>query len=220
MRLYFMLLALALVGCAPGGPSEPAVSTESGVSEAPLRRANPDVDFDQQVDLVEASLNPFENDLRALEVGLRLKDEFRLVSGGAQFEFAARMANGTEPFNETFVLEETSGIDSPTLGDAQREGFYVRTFKLQEADKPRMASADTTLKRLKAESTGGNELTFNAVALTCVDPTFVAPDTYSLTVFVRTHPDVDFMLLGDEMVADREETGALAALFSPCKTVD
>ncbi len=220
MRILTVVAILLLAACSPtaDGPVTDAAVTND--TSSALRLAHPDADMTAATERMMGSLNPFENDLRGLEIAIRLKDEFRTKEDGAEFEFQVTSATGEMPLNEIFVLAETSDIDSPLITAEQRAGYYIRTYALADTDKPRMHTADTTLKALKAASTGGNELRFQAIANTCVEPDMAMPETYSLTVFLRTHPDVDFVTLSEEWLADRQDTGSLSALFDPCSEAD
>jgi len=216
MRIFTVAAMVFLAACSPTAEAPAANAAEASEISPALRLANPDADMEEANLRIMGSLNPFENDLRGLEVAIRLKDEFRTTENGAEFEFQVANAAGEMPLNEVFVLDPTSGIESPLLTSVDYDGYYISTYALAEADKPRMHTADNTLKALKAASTGGNELRFQAVAHTCVEPEMEMPEIYSLTVFLRTHPDVDFVTLSEEWLADRQETGPLAALFKPC----
>ena len=144
---------------------------------------------------------------------MRLRDAFLVEAGHALFEFKVIMADGSVPVNETFALIETHGVDSPCLQREARAGFYFCTYRLDPADAARMHAADAAFKALKAKSTGGNQLTFQASVKTRMKPDAAAPENFSLTVFGRTHPDTDFMQLAEEQVVDRNDPNA-ATLFS------
>ena len=222
MRAWTLAGALILAAC--GQADTPTKTSSDGTYETgsvpAMRLANPDADLDEAADRVTGSLNPFENDLRDLEVAIRLNEAFLTKPDGVEFEFKVTNSAAATPINEVFVMQPTSGIASDLLAAEQRPGFYISTYRLKDADKPRMHAADLELKALKAASTGGNELTFQAEAHTCVDPSGPMPQTYSLTLYVRTHPGVDFVTLSDEWLADRADAGPLAALFDTCAPAD
>ncbi len=218
MRLVTIIAGVLVLAACNQAEAPAAGGTAPDEPAAVLRLADPSIDMEAANERMMGSLNPFENDLRGLEVAIRLKNEFRTKTDGVEFEFQVTTATGEMPLNEVFQLTRTSGIDSPLITSERREGFYIHTYALAEADKPRMQTADRTLKALKAASTGGNELTFQAIAHTCVEPEMVVPEIYSLTVFMRSHPDVDFVTLSEEWLADRQKTGPLAVLFEACSS--
>lgn len=216
MRIFTVAAILALAAC---GPATEATAPDSAAPGAVETEETADAIIEMielEVDQI-GSIDPFENDLRGLEVAIRLRDEFRTQPDGVKFEFAVVNAQGERPLDEAFDLEQTHGVESALIATEQREGFYIRTYKLAEADMPRMGTADATLQALKAASTGGNELHFQAVALTCVEPDVALPDSYSLTLYVRTHTGVDFITLNQEVLLDRSPDGAMADVFGVCE---
>ncbi len=218
MRIPAITVILLLGACAPAADqsdSETAIAAPTPPTEVSDRQA-----VDSLSEQAVGSINPFENDLRGLEVAIRLRDEFRTHPDGVKFEFGVVTAQGDKPLDEVFTLEPTSGIDSLMIASQQREGFHIRTYRLTEADKPRMAAADATLQALKAASTGGNELQFQAVALTCVEPEVKPPEAYSLTLYVRTHTNVDFIALSGEIRLDRKDEEAVSEIFEVCASAD
>ena len=215
MRRLIFIFATAVAACNPATEqSTPEVAATEAYPE--IRFAGTEINAEDMEGVLLGSINPFENDLRGLEVAIRLREEFRTKSDGVKFVFAVMNAEGEKPLDETFDLEPTSGIDSLMIASQQREGFYIRTYRLAETDKPRMAEADTTLQALKATSTGGNELQFQAEALTCVEPDVAMPEAYSLTMYVRTHSGVDFIALNQELLIDNRPDGSMAAMFEVC----
>ncbi len=124
------------------------------------------------------------------------------------------MADGSVPIDETFVLELSSGVQSELLQGEMRPGFHINTYRLADGDKARMQAADDKLKVLKAESTGGNDLTFQASVQTSLAPDMPPPDNFSLTMYLRTHSAVDFVALGPEQIIDRDNPNA-GHIFEP-----
>ncbi len=214
MRIPVITVIFLLSACTPAADQsdvEVAITASTPPTEMAVRQA-----VDSLSAQAVGSINPFENDLRGLEVAIRLREEFRTQPNGVTFEFGVVTAEGDKPLDEVFALEPTSGIASLMIASQQREGFYIRTYRLAEADKPRMAAADVTLQALKAASTGGNELQFQAVALTCVEPETAPPEAYSLTLYVRTHTDVDFIALSEEIRIGRQDEAAASEIFEVC----
>lgn len=163
------------------------------------------------------SVNPLDNDLRGLELAIRLHNGFRIEPDGAIFELGVTDGAGETRIDEDFVLIETSGVSSPTLIEAQREEFYISSFKLSERDFQRMAASDTILQELKATSPGENTLTFNATVITCAAPDTITPDEYRFAMFVRTAPDVDFVSLsGGDVIVSKEYAGPFLHAWDPC----
>lgn len=213
MRKLAFLTLFGLVACSQD-PAPPAAETPT--PDIPLQMANPDADMEAIAEKALGSVNPLENDLRGLEVAVRLRDAFRISTSGVDFDLKVTDGQGNVPIDESFSLVETNGIDSPTLDSAARDGFYVRTYKLSERDGILMGAADEILQRLKSQSTGDNELTFQAVAHSCVEPDAAEPNEYSLTMYVRSHPDVDFVTLSEEWIVERGTSGIPSAIFEIC----
>ncbi|MDJ0920582.1 MAG: hypothetical protein QNI84_05600 [Henriciella sp.] len=210
-----ILFALAIAACSPAEPPVSDLTAEEPPVEMPLRLADEDADMEEIADSVIGSINPLENDLRGLEVAVRLRDEFRITDTGVEFELKATGPDGQTKVDELLKLRETSGIESELLNAEAREGFYITTFALEDADKPAIAAADSVLQVMREEAPGQNDLTFQAIAHTCVEPAS-SPEQYSLTLFVRSHPDVDFVTLSNEWIMDRGDEGIAEMLFRRC----
>ncbi len=159
------------------------------------------------------SENPFENDLADLEVAIRLRNEFEANEGETKFEFKVTMTDGSHPIDETFVLYPTQDVNTPFLQRETREGFKMLTFRLADSDRERMRAAEQKLNQLKAQSTGGNELDFLATVQTRMVQGATPPETYSLTMYARSHRSVDFVPLGEETIVQRSDPNA-AHLFT------
>ncbi|MEC7289344.1 MAG: hypothetical protein VXW22_04530, partial [Pseudomonadota bacterium] len=95
----------------------------------------PDLPFEAEAlqnmdeDAAEAiigSVNPLENDLRGLELAIRLHNAFIIEPDGAVFELGVTDGTGASRIDEDFVLIETEDVSSPTLADAQRHRSIVR----------------------------------------------------------------------------------------------
>lgn len=208
------ILFVALAACSPA--EDPATElTAETPPEMPLRMADPEADMEDIAEDVIGSMNPLENDLRGLEVAVRLRDEFRISTSGVEFELRATGPDGDAKVDELFKMSETTGVESALLSAEARDGFYVRTFELAETDKPAIATADTVLQTMKEETPGQNELTFQAIANTCVEPD-TSPEQYSLTIYVRSHPGVDFVTLSSEWIMDKGEEGLAEMMFRAC----
>ncbi len=187
----------------------------------------PDLPFEAEAlqnmdeDAAEAiigSVNPLENDLRGLELAIRLHNAFVIEPDGAVFELGVTDGTGASRIDEDFVLIETEDVSSPTLADAQRQDFYIGTFKLSESDFERMAASDVILQDLKTNSPGENTLTFNATVHTCAATDIVTPDEYRFAMFVRTAPNVDFVSLsGGDVIVQKENAGPFLHAWDPCE---
>ena len=220
-----LLLATAVMLGACGGANEtvtPASEAETApgettASKAPISFAETDAELDAKIEETIGSVNPFENDLEDLEVLVRLKDEFVLTDKGADFILKATMSNGQVPVDEVLKLQRVTEIESDILNAEAREGFYIAQFRLFEEDKSRIAAAQTILRELQKTSDGNNDLAFNAIAYTCVAPDVTPSDTYSLTIFVRTHPGVEFISLGGEVLVERSDQTGIAELWNVCE---
>lgn len=175
-----------------------------------------DMDEEKAEEII-GSINPLENDLRGLEVAVRMHQGFRIKSNGVVFQLGVTDGSGATRLDEEFILVDTSGIDSPTLRDAARESFFVRTFTLDAADYDRMRAGDLVLQELKQTAPGENQLKFNAGVYTCANPDIETPDEYRFAMFVRSASDVDFIPLSNgDVVMTRANAGPLAAAWDPC----
>lgn len=167
------------------------------------------------------SINPLDNDLRGLEVAIRMHEGFLIREAGALFELGVTDSEGVTRLDEDFTLVATTGVDSDLLREAARQDFYIRTFKLDAADYARMQAADLILQDMKRTSTGNNQLKFNAGAKTCAHPDIATPDEYRFAVFVRTAPDVDFVPLSSgDIVMSKGTAGPLSFAWEPCQAAD
>lgn len=197
------------------GPSEPNSSSSS--PELPIQIEGLEDMDEAKAEEIIGSINPLENDLRGLEVAVRMHDGFRIKSDGVVFELGVTDGAGETRLDEEFILVETSGIESPILTDAARDGFFIRTFKLDQSDYDRMRAGDLVLQDLKRTSPGENQLKFNAGVYTCANPDTETPDEYRFAMFVRSAPDVDFIPLSNgDVVMARSSAGPLAAAWEPC----
>lgn len=154
------------------------------------------------------SQNLLDNDLQNLEVAVRLMDAFKVDEGKAQFEFKTIMADGTSPIDEVFDLEETQGVTSGNLQREARPGFYFKTYRLKDIDRERMSAAQQKLDALRQQSSGGNELIFQASVQTRIAENIEPPETFSLTLYARSHPGVDFGQLAEERIVRRGDPDA------------
>lgn len=184
----------------------------------PVRADGMEALDEDTIEALVGSINPLENDLRGLEVAIRMHDGFLIKPDGARFELGVVDGNGDTRLDEVFTLVETVGVNSETLRNAARDEFYVRTYKLDEADYDRIHSSDLVLQELKRTAPGENQLKFNAGASTCANPEGETPDEYRFEIFVRTAPDVDFITLTNgDVVMEKEHAGILAQAWDPCE---
>ncbi|MEO1324679.1 MAG: hypothetical protein AAFV59_16930 [Pseudomonadota bacterium] len=213
-KLIFSTLILV---AACSDQSKPTASTDA--PEFPIEIEGLDGMNEEKAEAILGSINPLENDLRGLEVAIRMHYGFRIKPDGAVFQLGVTDGAGETRLDEEFILTETTGITSPSLQAAAREGFYIRTYKLDAADYDRMHAGDLILQELKRTAPGENQLKFNAGAYTCADPNYETPDEYRFAMFVRSAPDVDFVPLSNgDVVMSRESAGPLAAAWEPCET--
>ncbi len=227
--MRYILTALAGFCCAcsaqaPGSEAAP----ESTASEAPveveaadtgpIRFAESTEELDARAVAAESSINPLENDLRGLEVAFRHHKAFRIKPDGAVFEMDLADLDGNILLDEDFILEPTSGVESDMLSAEAREASVIRTFRLAEADKPRMAAADAQLKQRKAEAPGQNTLNLSGGTYSCAEPEETAPDVYSLSMYFRTAEDRDFVPMMGEMLIDKVADSPFAGFWVDCAT--
>lgn len=192
-------------------------ANQSETPELPIQMEGMDEMNEEKAEEIIGSINPLENDLRGLEVAVRMHNGFRIKSDGVIFELGAIDGAGELRLDEEFTLEETFNVDSPTLQDAAREAFFIRTYKLNEADYDRMHAGDLVLQELKRTSPGENQLKFNAGVYTCANPDAETPDEYRFAMFVRSASDVDFIPLSNgDVVMTRDNAGPLAVAWEPC----
>lgn len=217
MRLLLLGLALLTAACGQTTAPETEAAVIEITSDLPISPVSSDAELEANAREVMASINPLENDLRDLEIAVRLKDAFQIkTTRGVEFELSVTMGDGTVPIDETFVLTSDETIESSVLNAAQREGFYVARLRLDPNDRARMGAAGDRLQELRENSNGTNELVFNATAFTCVPTDADAPYTYSLTVFARTSPDVEFITLSDEWLVERSDMAGVRELWDKC----
>ena len=171
---------------------------------------------EEHFEKVIGSINPLENDLRGLEIATRVREGFRIKQDGATFNLGVTDGAGEIRLDEQFTLVATTGIQTETLTNAVTDGFYLRTYKLSEADHPRIHAADTLLQQLKRDHPGENKLTFNAKISTCAEPGISTPDTYTFAIFVRTSPDVDFVALSGDVNIAKDSAGPFQAAWDAC----
>ncbi len=174
-------------------------------------------DIAEKAETVVSSVNPLENDLRQLEIAIRMHNAFRIKPDGALFNLGVTDGSGIVRLDEEFVLIETFGIKNQVLETATKPDFYIRTYKLAEDDYARMQDAEAILQQLRKDSPGQNELKFNAQAKTCVEPSKQAPNTHRYTMFARTASDVDFISLFGEASIERGGIGVPDQIWSPCE---
>ena len=87
------------------------------------------------------------------------------------------------------------------------------------ATKPRMAAADALLKELKKtkDTTGKRSLSYFFPTQTCLVPGAPPDSTFSLEIFVRSRPDVDFSLFPGNVLLERANAPpALESFWESC----
>lgn len=215
MKNFFLGCIILVAACSD--PITP--SAETDVADFPVQFEAFDEMNEEKAEAIVGSINPLENDLRNLEVAVRLHNGFRVKPEGAVFELGVVDGAGETRLDETFILIETFGVTSPSLQAAAREDFDIRTFRLNEADYDRIHAGDQLLQELKRTAPGENQLKFNAGAYTCAKPEVAAPEEYRMALFVRSAPDVDFVPLSNgDVIVTRETAGPLASAWDPCET--
>jgi len=217
MTKYMMIAAaLGLVACGDTVQTSPPAN-DTAIDPPITIDASAD-ELETNAEQVKASMNPLENDLRGLEIAVRLHEAFRIKSDRANFELGVNDPQGITRADEIFDLVKTTGIETDALKAAEKPGFYIKTFKLAEADHERMQATEKILMELREAAPGQNELKFNAYAVTCVEPGITPPDTYRYMVMVRSSPLVDFVTLASEVSIERGGTGVPEELWSECET--
>ncbi|MEO1553641.1 MAG: hypothetical protein AAFR82_06860 [Pseudomonadota bacterium] len=213
MKKFALSAACLVMACS--GPSDPYGT--STTADLPIQVEGLEDMNQEKAEEIIGSINPLENDLRGLEVAVRMHDGFRIKSDGVVFELGVIDGAGATRLDEEFTLVETSVTDSAMLQGAAREGFFIRTFTLDEADYGRMRAGDLILRELKQTAPGENQLKFNAGVFTCANPNAETPDEYRFAMFVRSAPDVDFIPLSNgDVVMAKANAGPLAAAWEPC----
>ncbi len=192
----------------PVAQPAPAVAPSAAPSSTPVAETPSPAQSVKPADAKPPSQHPFENDLRDLEIAVRLIDGFLVEKDTARFEFKVTMADGSNPIDEVFVLEETHNVQSPFLASEARDGYFVKTYRVKDQDRMRMHGASEKLEELKKNSTGGNDLHFLASVQTLPDPNKDLPDTFSLTVYGRSHKSFDFVPLGAEQKVSKDNPKA------------
>ncbi len=174
--------------------------------------------FDEaEAEAVIGSINPLENDLRGLEVAIRLHQGFLIKPEGAVFNLGVTDRAGQSRLQEEFVLIPTDQIEFRNLTAEQRDDFRFWTYRLDPTDHPRMEAGDAVLQELKRVAPGENQLTFNAQAYTCANPNLETPEQYRIAMFVRTAPDVDFVpLSAGDLIVDQDNAGIFEFAWEPC----
>ena len=174
--------------------------------------------FDEaDADAVIGSINPLENDLRGIEVAIRMHQGFLIKPEGSVFNLGVKDGAGETRLDEAFVLIEADDVALDNLIREQRDSFRFWTYRLDPADYPRMQAGDAVLQELKRTAPGENQLTFNAQAFTCANPDLETPDQYRIAMFVRTASDVDFVpMSAGDLVVDKDNAGVFAFAWEPC----
>lgn len=184
---------------------------------APIQVEDAESMDEEYMEDIIGSINPLENDLRGLEVAVRMRDGFRIKADGAIFNLGVTDGSGEVRLDEEFILTETKDIESETLTGAASGGFYVRTYKLSKADYPRMHAGDLVLQQLKRDNPGENKLNFSATTRTCAEPEMTTPDVFKFAIFARTSSDVDFVALSGDVSIPKETAGPFQIAWEPCE---
>lgn len=215
MRLAVIALAgLLVAACSPAAPSaDPA--PDSAAAMAPIVPAG-DRPTDAELEAGIASVNPLENDLRGLEMALRLPDAFEVKADGAVLNLQVVSDTDGLVIDEKFVLAEAQIPDAVFAAPLAASGFTVHWFRLSPADHDRMADTQARMMAIREASPGQNELSFDTGAATCVSAGQAPPEVYRYSVYLRSAPTVSFVSLGGDMDIARATAGALSPLWDPC----
>lgn len=205
-------LASACLCFGPAGAQDLTVPEDFPINVEDMEK------FDEEAaEKAIGSLNPLENDLRGLEIAVRLHQGFLIKPEGGIFYLGVTDGSGETRLDEEFVLLETSDVDAPVLTSEAREGFDFWTYRLDPKDYPRMQAGDALLQELKRVAPGENQLRFNAQAYTCANPNLDTPDEYRIAMFARTAPDVDFVpLSAGDLIVEKENAGVFAFAWEDC----
>lgn len=213
MRYFIVASLLLAVACS----AQSAPPSDEIEADLPINIEDLDDMDEETAEAIIGSINPLENDLRGLEVAIRVHQGFLIKPDGAFFMLGVIDGGGETRLDEEFIMVETTGIESESLTAQEREDFTIETFTLDTADHGRMNAADLILQELKRTSTGENQLTFNAGARTCANPDLDTPDQYRIAFFVRSSPDVDFIpLSAGDLIVEKEDAGAFEFAWEDC----
>jgi hypothetical protein len=146
-----------------------------------------------------AAISPFSLDPAALEVAVRIPEDFRLPDAGVTLDFQVTREGSSELIEEQFVLDPVPGPLSAGLEDKVRKGTRIYRYRIAPADHARMTAFRETLVALKAEP-GRKKLDMKANAKPCLVPGANPFQKAKVTVFLRTAPDQDFFTLLDNAV--------------------
>jgi hypothetical protein len=209
-----LIPALVLAACSPAGKAKPDGDTPA---EAPLTitPSGPPPDA-AEIEGAIASINPLENDLRNLEVAVRLADPFVVKDDGAVLLLQVKSDTQGLLVDERFTLSRTPPAANAFTEALAMPGFTLHPFTLAAGDKERMAAAQAQMLAIREAAPGQNELTFEAAVFSCVGGGQPAPETYRFGVYVRSAPTVEYVSLGGDMEVARGNAGAMDDLFEPC----
>ena len=214
MRYSLISSLIALFTCyAFAGAQEISVPEDFPINVEDMEK------FDEEAaEKAIGSLNPLENDLRGLEIAIRLHEGFLIKPNGAIFNLGVTDGAGETRLDEEFVLIKTSDVEAPIFTTEAREDFKFWTYRLDPQDYARMQAGDMILQELKRSAPGENQLNFNAQAKTCANPDLETPDEYRLAMFARTAADVDFVpISAGDMIVEQENAGIFEFAWDNCE---
>lgn len=213
MRLTLIALAGLLAACSP--TTAPEAATPETAAPPPIVPAG-DGPSDAELEAGMASVNPLENDLRGLEMALRLPEAFEVKADGAVLNLQVVSDADGLVIDEKFVLAASGMPEAAFASPLAVDGFTVHWFRLSEVDHARMADTQARMMAIREAAPGQNELSFDTGASTCVSAGKAPPEVYRYSVFLRSAPTVEFVSLGGDMDIARETAGALSPLWDPC----
>jgi hypothetical protein len=209
-----LIPALVLAACSPAGTVKKDQPAEA---EAPLTiTPSGPPPSTEAIEGAIASINPLENDLRNLEVAVRLADPFEVKDDGAVLLLQVKSDTQGLLVDERFTLARAPGAANSFTEALAVPGFTLHPFKLAPADGERMAAAQARMLEIREAAPGQNELTFEAAVFSCVGGGQPAPETYKFGVYVRSAPTVEYVSLGGDMEVARGNAGTMDDLFNPC----
>lgn len=146
-----------------------------------------------------AAISPFSLDPAAMEVAVRVSEDFRLPEDGVTLDFQVTREGSSELIEEVFVLDQVPGPLTAGLDKKARKGARIYRYRIAPADHARMTAFRETLVKLKAEP-GRKKLDMKANAKPCLVAGANPFQKAKVSVFLRTAPDEDFFTLLDGAV--------------------
>jgi hypothetical protein len=144
-----------------------------------------------------AAISPFSLDPAAMEVAVRIPEDFRLPAESVVLDFQVTREGSSEQIDEVFVLDPVPGPLTAGLDKKARKGTRIYRYRIAPADHARMTAFRETLVKLKAEP-GRKKLEMKANAKPCLVSGANPFQKAKVSVFLRTSPDEDFFTLLDD----------------------